>query len=274
MDAQARALMDELERVKPDSPVLTRARLTFDIAEETGVKPSGRPVTTQQEARREVALRKIAERDESDAEVKRLYEAGLSLIEVGKRMGGHSTAWVTASLFRTGTPSRPRGNTRQRDPERIERLRAMRDKGMTLEEMGAAEQITRERVRQICTTAGIDTSINLELTDEQRAAVAEYMAGDSMNEVAVRYGIGTHALRNWILKAGHVPRKQPSRRDTPEIKQRAKRAARLYQRGMKGSDIAKALGLPKSEMIYRLLAIAGVHPNRNPGSGGRNQARH
>jgi len=268
MQAAARDLLAEVKRLAPNSPAAIRAETIFEVADETGVKPSGRRPNDNGEQRRQMLIQRIAERDETDKHVAELYLSGLSLLEVGKRSGGHSTAWVTASLARTGTATRPRGNySHGNDPDRIERLRAMRAEGKTLEEMGAAEHISRERIRQICQAAGIDTSPNYDLTPEQHAAVDEYLAGGSLNLVSARYGVGTHALRNWAIRAGHAPRRESSRRETEETKRRAERAARLYRQGMKADEIAKALGFNRGEQIYRYLAIAGIKPDRQPTSG-------
>lgn len=261
------ALMDEVEKLDPDSPVLLRARIIFDVANALGIKPSGRHPNAGGETRREALARKIAERDASDADVKRLYLSGLSLLETGRRMGGHSSQWVTASLGRTGTPTRPAGNTHNLpDPARIARIRAMRVAGKTLEQIGAVEHISRERVRQICNHAGIDTSLSDELDAEQLAAVDDYMRGSSLNVVSVKYGVGITAIRNWVIRAGHVPRRE-TRRLTTTTKQRAERAAQLYKAGEKTAAIAATLGYEKPETIYRLLAIAGVKPNRKAGAG-------
>lgn len=263
-----RDMLAELERVAPDSLVAIRARLVLEIAEGLGVKAPGRKTTAAADAKRRLQMDKIVARDKSDAEVKRLYEGGLSVLEVGRQMGGRSQAWVKASLDRTFTPTRPRGNGSAHPPdhERIERLRAMRAEGKTLEEMGAAEHVTRERVRQICLAAGIDTRPSAELTPLQRAAVADYVAGNSLNVVAVKYDVGSQAVRQWIIRAGHVPR-LATRRPTASTKRRAEKAATLYRQGKTARDIADALGFKKPEQIYRYLAIAGISPNRQPKSG-------
>jgi hypothetical protein len=269
LNQAARDLLSELKRIAPDSPVLTRAETVFEIADGAGIKPSGRKpdgygyIT----ARRQQTIARIEKRDRDDAEVKRLYESGHSLMSVGERMG-HTPAWVTASLARTGTPTRPRGpGAYCPNPERTERIRAMRANGWTLEEIGATENITRERVRQLCHKAGIDTSESHELTAEQKAAVAEYIAGGSLNLVSAKYGVGTSGLRNWVVRSGKIPRRESTRRTGEKTQAAAKRAADLYRAGKSGREIADALGLSKPEMVYRFLAIAGIKPDRQPKSG-------
>lgn len=268
MNATARDLLGELKRIAPQSPVLIRAEAIFEVADDTGVKPSGRLPTGYSQLRRDRALERLAERDKSDAEAKYLYESGLSLIQVSKQLH-RSTGWIMASLARTNTPTRPRGNTKHHpDPERIERFRRMRAEGKTLEEMGAAEHISRERVRQICNAAGIDTSPSQELTSEQKAAVADYIGGGSLNEVAVRHDTTPYTLRNWIIRAGYVPAPQP-RKWAGKTREQAKQAAKLYRAGVPGHQIADAIGVSKPEQIYRLLAMEGIKPDRKPGSGRR-----
>jgi hypothetical protein len=70
-------------------------------------------------------------------------------------------------------------------------------------------------------------------------------------------------LRNWIIRAGEKVRPSPkTTKRHPQTIANAERAAQLYQRGLTTREIATAVGLSKPEMIYRLLAIAGVRPTR------------
>jgi len=263
-------LLAETERLEPDNPIAAMARTIFECAADEGVKPSGRrPGGANATVRDKRALRKM----QKLAEYRRaaeLYQTGLSLVDVGKALG-HSPGWVSSALLHLDVATRPQGprgpNHGTQDLARIERLRAMRADGLTLEQMGAAEQITRERVRQLCAVNGIDTSPNTDLDERQLQAVEAYMAGDSLELVAQTFEVGTSAVRNWLLKAGHVPRRRSTRRPSPKTKADASKAAQLYRQGVKGVAIAAELGLPHPEMIYRLLAIAGVRPNRNHGAG-------
>jgi transposase len=264
LNQTARKVLAELERLDPDNPTAAIARLVFDSAEAEQL-PSSTAAT-----QREYFDRRRVERAEADRKAAELYQSGASLLEVG-RACGHSTAWVTCALARQGVAVRPRGHGPApgftRNPERIERLRAMRAEGKTLEQMGAAEHITRERVRQLCKANGIDTSpLTAVLDERQLQAVADYLAGGSLEFVATKYGVGTGAIRDWVLRAGHVPRRR-KRRIAPETQAASVKAASLYRQGLKASEIAEQLGLRDQAMIYRLLAIAGVTPDRNLGAG-------
>ena len=269
LNVAAREALGKLKEIAPESPVTVKLETLLEVADETGIKPSGRLPNAAGENRRAMLVERIAERDREDAEATRLYLENRSMLEVGRMMGGKSQAWVASALARTGTPTRPKGphHGHNVDLKRVERIRAARKAGKTLEQIGAAEHISRERVRQICSWADIDTSPNLELSDEQKAAVAEYEAGASLNSVAVKYGVGSSAIRNWVVRAGHVPRREPTRRDSAETKRKAAKAARLYRAGLRGREIAAEMGFAKPETIYRYLAIAGIKPDRQPTSG-------
>jgi hypothetical protein len=145
-------LMDELERVSPNSMVLALARSVFANGASAGVRPSGRPTTDREQARRA----KWAQREADDREGARLYRSGLSMLQVARAMG-KGPSWVSAALRRQGVQPRPKGPTlRYRaDWDRVERIRAARANSRTLREIGAAEHISRERVRQICVAHGI-----------------------------------------------------------------------------------------------------------------------
>ena len=261
----AHELMDELERLAPHSAVLLNARRTFEIGDTLGVRASGRPTVEARQRKRQAIIERIAERDLLDEEAARLYATGLSLLQTGKALGGKTGQWVRASLARQGIPCRPRGpGVKMDDMPRLDRIRRWREAGKSLEEIGAALGISRERVRQISIRNGIDTKRSEELNAEQKRAVAEYVAGSSLNEVAERHGCTTGTLRNWILRGGFLPRSK-GRSHSLEVRQRAARIGALYQQGHSLQHIAAEVGLSKPEMIYRYLAIAGVHPNRNFG---------
>ena len=262
--AAAFELMAEVERLDPESLVLAKARRTFEIGETLGIRARGRPTSEAAQRHRDALIERIAERDRVDERVATLYTGGCSLLSTGKAIG-KSPGWVVNSLDRQGIPARPRGGASaaisSQDMQRVARIKRWREEGQNLEEIGSRLNLSRERVRQICIRNGIDTKRSEELKPEQKQAVAEYVAGSSLNEVAERHGASTPALRNWILRAGYMPRSKPHCH-SEEVKRRASRVAMLYQQGHSAKRIADEVGLAKAEMIYRYLAIAGVHPNR------------
>lgn len=248
-------LATELERVDPQNVVAARTRGLLD-ARQMGLHTTDRHIANR------APLPQVDEQL-----VCRLYQDGNSLLATAKAAGiGHQS--VITILNRNGIPVRARGRQLQafqkpQDRARIERIRAWRAEGKTLEEIGAELRITRERVRQLCLKAGIDTS-QKELTPEQKAAVAEYVAGESMEHVAARHGSHPHTLRNWVLREGFAIRPSPktSKRD-PETLKKAEQAAELYRAGKTIAEISRACGYGSNGgPVYRLLAIAGVKPNR------------
>jgi hypothetical protein len=117
----------------------------------------------------------------------------------------------------------PHGN----DPDRIERLRAMRAEARRWRKWAPAEHISRERIRQICQSAGIDTSPNYDFDPEQHAAVEEYLAGGSLNLVSARYG-GRHARIAQLDCAGRpcaAPRSARRKTEETIAPRRARRPA-------------------------------------------------
>lgn len=199
---------------------------------------------------------------EQDAAMAADYVSGMSLIQVGSKYGTCPST-VIHSLHRTGTATRPRGRAKvNRADPRLADFMARRDRGETLTEIAAAYKVSRERVRQIFAKAGLETSLESKpLTADQTAAVARYLAGDSLELAAATAGVNPMTLRGWIVKSGSEPRAPTSRRK-PETLAKAERAAQLYQRGVTMAGIAKELGLSKPEMAYRFLSLAGVKPNR------------
>lgn len=254
----------ELERIDPDNPTAAMARLVFESFDPNAILP-----TATTETRREYFARRKRERAALDQQAAELYKSGKSLIEVGTTLG-KSPGWVTDALIRTGTTTRPKGPRGHKiiDHDRVEKIRNWRAEHppKTLEAIGAELHISRERVRQICAANGIDSSPSTELDERQLLAVADYLDGASLELVASKYEVGKSAVRNWICRAGHVPR-HIGRRLAPETKAASERAVKLYRQGKKAREIAADLGLPHTEMIYRLLAIGGVAPDRNSGAG-------
>lgn len=260
----ALAVFDELERRDPTNTALAFARSVWDVE---GARPSrGRPPGGLAQARRE----RRAERDAEDARAEQLYKSGLSVAETAKALN-RSAGFVSAALQRRGVQARKQHANRV-DMQRVEAVRRMRAEKKSLEEIAATFRVSRERIRQICIAHGIDHAPpEPHLDERQLRAVQEYLQGSgSLERVAARYNVGAYAFRDWILRAGFVPREPGGARGagskpvqhTAEVKQRAKLVADLYREGRSLDEIAAAAGLAAPEMAYRLLAIEGVEPNR------------
>lgn len=203
-----------------------------------------------------------------DEEMVALYQSGLSIEDVGAKLGC-SGGTVRNALKRLGAKMRKRGPARMAAlyPERTADMVAMRERGATLQEIGAKYKLTRERVRQILIREGVDTS-NRPLSKEDLAIVQEYLDGDSLWVVGERHKMGLTSLKSLITKAGYKIRPSPRQSKDPTIERRAKIAAELYREGMKVRDIADRIGItPRSDGghsggIYRLLAKENIRPNR------------
>lgn len=248
------ALAAELERADPQSLVAARTRGLLD-ARDLSLHTTDRHLH-----------RKNGAAAGQDDLVAALYLEGKSTLAISVEIG-RSVSFVNGCLGRRGIQARKPGEaqkvgTDRQNKPRIDRIRVLKAEGKTLEEIGAELHITRERVRQLCVKNGIPT--DRPLTPEQKQAVSEYVAGDSLEQVAARNQVHPHTLRGWVTREGFSIRPAPktSRRD-PETLKRAAKAAELYRSGTSISDIAREFGYgANGGVIYRLLAIAGVKPDR------------
>lgn len=242
----------ELERADPQSVVGARVRGLLDA----------RAMSTALQGDRHPRPPK-SERDDKIAE---LYLGGLSYEATAKAVGC-AIDTVKSALARRGIEPRRSGEGQKataarQDEERIERIRQYREQGMTIQEIGDREGVSRERIRQICFRNGIDTTTR-PLKPEERAAVDDYSAGASLIEVAEKHGVTRGRLRKWIVQCGGAVSYARRRRQRhPKTLADAEIVARLYRQGRSTSEIAAEIGCAQPS-IYRLLAIAGVSPNRS-----------
>lgn len=247
-------LTDELERVDPSSTMAARCRGFLDA------RSMGLHSTDRHGPKRAYA------NPQEDARIAELYVSGKSIEEVAIETG-HAEETVKRALQRVGVPARrgaakfrvPLAKRDEADQGRIERIREALAAGKTMATIGHEEGVTRERIRQICKRFGIDTA--KQPTSEERAAIDAYLAGASLIEAAERGAIHKDTLKRLLRRAGHALRKE--RRHAPATLERAAKAAELYADGTSTAEIAEHLSIPQPT-IYRLLAIAGVTPNRFP----------
>lgn len=200
--------------------------------------------------------------NERDYALVAAYQAGGTLYDVGRQFSV-APACVRSALQRLGVSARPPGKRVERGGDRFQEMLALWNEGMVMADIGRRCGVTSERVRQIFVKNGVDTR-QRPLTAEQAAAVADYVGGASLDQASSRAGIAPGTLRKLIVRAGHKvrPGKAGAGRQ-PATVAAAERAAQMYQSGLKAREIATELGLAKPEMIYRLLAIAGVRPGRH-----------
>lgn len=212
-----------------------------------------------------VALRPKPDKMELYRKIAARYQDGLAMGKVAAEFGV-SVSTVQTALKGLGVPARPKGpnHSMVRDMERDRLVREMWEQGKRASEIGHHFKITRERARQLLIRMGIDPG-KPNLTPEQKAAVARYVAGESLIYVAESIGVNHITLRKWVEKAGEKVRTKPryhGRRRLEITNENAKRAAELYKEGKLAREIAEELGIVAPEAIYRLLAYAGVKPDR------------
>lgn len=201
-------------------------------------------------------------------EAKRMYAEGKSLLDIAVAFKT-VVPRIRRFLEDEGVEIRRPGECQRVKPsiankERLELIRARREAGKTLEEIGAELHITRERVRQLCIKGGISPEPHL--TPEQRQAVEEYASGGSLVFVAEQHKTHPNTLRNWILRAGYEIRPAVKKRRVKNATlEKAKIAGRMYRQGATIKEIADRLtGGTAGGAVYKLLAYEGILPNRRP----------
>ncbi len=150
------------------------------------------------------------------------------------------------------------------------REKLMRDRylgGETLEAIGQAFGVTRERVRQILRRTGCP-SLGMRpehcrsvVTPEVEAEIVRLgQAGHTPGEIKAALGLSANNVFQYLTRHGiKAPRTIKPR--APGTVAKAHAIAADYQAGLKTSEIAEKYGTQQPS-IYRLLRIAGVEPTR------------
>lgn len=191
----------------------------------------------------------VARRNARFAELVASYQSGLSIEKVALKHGA-SPPTVSKALRAFGIAARKGDNARKGyvDQERLQRIIDLRSEGATLETIAAEFHITRERVRQIMTAAGVDTS-DRPPSPEERAAVEAYVAGETLEAAATRLGVGESTFKKLVTRCGHTPRRR-DRGKAAEVNQRALRVAQLKAAGKTVREIAEIMEFPHYERVY------------------------
>ena len=247
MNALRKALADvcdALEAHDANAPALHFARGVLAVGSKAGRRPMDMP----------------------NAEIVAAYAEGKSIGGIADQHGV-SVPTIRRVLTEQGVEIRKRGSgqkagTSLRNEKRFAEMKAAWDAGQTLTAIGQRFSITRERVRQVFQRHGIDTSPGSRpLSAAQKAAVADYAAGNSVAVVAERHGVGEKCVMAWVRRCG-VPVHRRPKRHSPEVLANAQAAAAMYHSGATSAAIAERLGFANPATIYRYLAIAGVSPSR------------
>jgi transposase len=144
--------------------------------------------------------------------------------------------------------------------------------GETLQEIGDAYGLTRERVRQVLRRIGVK-SLGLreqhklkphELTVAEIAAAFAYRDGRELpKDICARFGLGREQLLTACrrLRIKTKPRGAPLRVDAKEVEAKV---ASLYRQGASLDHIRSEFGWSHITYVYRWLQRAGVKPTRRP----------
>jgi transposase len=196
------------------------------------------------------------------------YRAGLPIREIASR-NRVSQYTINNVLRRQGEPIRKRIKSPKppkpprSDHPQLDTMKVMRDEGRTLDEIGAAHLVSRERVRQILNKAGIPTPRQAYvLTESDLKAVEEYQAGGSLDFCAAIAGVCRVKFKCKILPlSGVVPRPR-IRMPSHDVITRREKVAELYLAGLHAREIAKEVGFKNPERVYQDIAKMGISVKR------------
>lgn len=199
---------------------------------------------------------------DEDRAIRAAYEGGQSIISVAAQFK-RSPAIITAAVKRAGGKMRPKGAARgeaKSDP-RSDLFWAEYCGGATLEQIGRANGMTRERVRQIIAKGGyVIKEAPRPLPELHQAGINAYLAGDSLNIAANAAGVSPLTMRGILTRNGHEIR--PNKRTKKYNALKVERAAELYREGRPIPEMAGEIGVAHATSVYRLLGYAGVRPSR------------
>lgn len=202
---------------------------------------------------------------EHDSEIIRRYQAG----ETGKEIArsyGTSDATVYAVLRRNGVPARPGGSRPGwTDSEENRRdLVAAYTAGESVRALARRLGCRNQTVIQVLDDAGLEwrhPGAKRRFTDEQgREMAAAYVAGETLQQIAERYGTNAQTVRGYLLRAGVEMR----RLGAPAFwtVERKAEAARRYEAGEQIQDIAAGLGCGVHTLRSTLREAGVLKPYR------------
>lgn len=154
------------------------------------------------------------------------------------------------------------------DNERLAKMKKMYADDHTLQQVGDEFGLSRERVRQILSGAGVETRDagprpQTELTKTEKKIAKLYDKGEkSPSDLMMEYDITYYSLRRILKRAGVDLKPKGYFVRGPEY-DKADEVVRDYKAKMKIKDIAKKYGFPAPTKVYQILRRKGIEPNRH-----------
>lgn len=203
------------------------------------------------------------------------YRAGGRIDRVAKKF--HiSPCVLRRSCLAAGVPIRKQGTptdaaVRSRFQARCDEFRRRYLAGETLQAIAADHGITRERVRQVLSKAGVPSLGYRDehkrkphpLTEAERRAASLYERGVAPSIIARETGLTPSQINNARERLGIPAKPMGSFNIRPDDAEITARVAELYRAGMGAKEIAQAVPqLKYPETVYRYLKKAGIEPRR------------
>lgn len=206
----------------------------------------------------------------SAALVKRMVKeyregATLTMLSVNHKLG---LSKVRQVLVDAGVEIRKKGSSRF-DSNRAEEMSKLYEDGETLQQIGERYSLSRERVRQILRSAGIESLGRREksgsdsaLTATERKIAKAYDNGQKPSEIMKAHGITYVAFRSILKRAGVATKPKGFFNRRPGYEKIRKGVIKDYQAGVDTGVIAERYGLCGRTEIYKFIKREGIEPRQ------------
>jgi uncharacterized protein (DUF433 family) len=201
------------------------------------------------------------------------YESGMTLRQVAEKHGS-TFLTVRKGLIAAGVSMRRYTTTREKgveDEARAAEFERRYAAGETLQQIGEAFGVSRERVRQVLRKVGVPSlgwrKENLRqphpLSEAEIEAARLYDEGTRPKDLVQRFGL-THAqLLAAVSRCGYPHKSTAEWARLSGVDEIAARVAALYQAGTSAAEIARTVpGIRLPERVYWYLRRAGVKARR------------
>lgn len=191
--------------------------------------------------------------------------ATLTMLSVNHKLG---LSKVRQVLVDAGVEIRKKGSSRF-DANRAEEMSKLYEEGQTLQQIGARYSLSRERVRQILRSAGIEslgrrekTGSDAALSAKERKIAKAYDNGRKPADIMKEFGVSYVLFRSILKRAGVETKPKGFFNRRPGYEKIRKGIIKDYQAGVDTGVIAERYGLCGRTEIYKFIKREGVEPRR------------
>lgn len=201
-------------------------------------------------------------RREREAAIVALRNEGLAMLTIAEQFG--ITASAVYSICRRAGVQPCRGThpspAQEQRKSRQQAIRAMREAGHTLQAIGEALGVTRERVRQIlCQLPDVASRHPNPITPEEALAILAYAREHTLRETAAQFERSVQTVAALFKRNGvEYPRKTARR---PQAARRAAEMLALQQAGLTQHEIARQFGTSQGAVSRLLLRNGDRQPS-------------